>query len=162
MIVALIITQFVLATIADDLPLGMQKLAMLARHKSVGITILALAILRLLWRRLSPGPALPTSLKRYERLLANVTHHGLYLLLFLTPLAGWLMSSAKHYPVSWFGVVQLPDLISPNASAYLVLHEAHELLAYAIAGLAALHAAAALKHHFILKDGVLKRMLPFT
>ncbi len=162
LIVALIITQFVLANIADDLPLGMQKLATLARHKSFGITILALAVIRLLWRRLSPGPALPSTLKSYERFLAQLTHHGLYLLLYLTPLAGWLMSSAKHYPVSWFGVLQLPDLVAPNEATFNFMRDAHELLAYAIAAFAALHAAAALKHHFILKDSVLKRMLPFT
>lgn len=160
-VVALIITQFALANIADDLPLGMQKLAMLARHKSIGITILGLAALRLLWRRLSPGPGLPP-LKAYERVLAYFTHYGLYLLLFLTPLAGWLMSSAKHYPVSWFGVLQLPDLVQPNEATYGFMKQAHELLAYSIAALAILHAAAALWHHFIKKDDVLKRMLPFT
>src|SRR3954447_18895323 len=68
LIVVLIITQVILANIAEDLPIGMKKLAMYARHKSVGITILALAVLRLLWRWANPTPALPTTLKPYERM----------------------------------------------------------------------------------------------
>jgi cytochrome b561/polyisoprenoid-binding protein YceI len=161
-IVALIVTQFVLALSADDLPSGMRKLALLARHKSFGITILVLAAIRLAWRRLSPGPALPAGLKPWERVLAHVTHHGLYLLLFLTPLAGWAMSSAKNFHVSWFGWVQLPDLIGPSDAAFRFLDGTHSALAWSLGALAVLHALAALRHHFMLHDDVLRRMLPFT
>jgi len=73
---------------------------------------------------------------------------------------GWLMSSARNFPVSWFGLVTLPDFIAPNKEAYELLHEAHELLAQTLFWLALLHIAAALKHHFIDKDDVLRRMLP--
>jgi cytochrome b561 len=161
-IVALIITQFVLAGIADDLPLGMRKLAVLANHKSVGITVLALAIVRLAWKRLSPGPALPVQMKPWERRLAGSSHHLLYLLMFATPLAGWCMSSAKNYSVSWFNLLPLPNLVSPNETLYEFLHEAHEVLAWTLASVAVLHAVAALRHHFIGKDDVLRRMLPFS
>src|SRR5512144_1459214 len=82
-VVALVITQFSLAYLADDLPAGMQKLALLARHKSFGITILVLAVLRLGWRLHSPGPSLPDNLRPLERTLAQVTHAGLYCCLFL-------------------------------------------------------------------------------
>jgi cytochrome b561 len=160
-VVVLIIVQFVLANIADDLPLGMKKLAVLANHKSFGITILALAILRLLWRRASPGPGLPEGMSRLERIAAQASHHVLYLLLFLTPLTGWAMSSAKNYSVSWFNLVPLPNLVSPNDAVFRTMHEAHELLATAIAVVAGVHALAALRHHFMLKDDVLKRILPF-
>ena len=159
-VVALIIAQFTIASIAEDLPLGMQKLAWLARHKSVGITILGIAVARLAWRLLSPGPALPSRLGPVERLLASVTHIGLYLALFLLPLTGWLMSSAKGYPVSWFNLVQLPDLIAKNEDTFTLLKETHEVLAVTLLGLALLHVAGALKHHFIYKDDVMKRMLP--
>jgi cytochrome b561 len=161
-IVALIITQFVLATISVNLPLGMAKLAMLARHKSVGITILGLAGLRLLWRWMNPTPELPNTLKPYERVLASFTHFALYLLLFVMPLTGWAMSSARKYPVSWFSLVQLPDFVAPNRELYETLHTTHAVLAWTLAGVAVLHAAAAFKHHFVLKDDVLRRMLPFT
>lgn len=159
-VVLLVIAQFTIASIAEDLPLGMQKLAWLARHKSVGITILGIAIARLLWRLFSPGPALPSALGPVERLLASVTHIGLYAALFLMPLSGWLMSSAKGYPVSWFNLVQLPDLIAKNEDAFKVLKETHETLAFALIVLALLHVAGALKHQFVYKDNVMKRMLP--
>ncbi len=161
-IVALVITQFVLATIAHDLPLGLEKLAMLARHKSVGITILALAVIRVIWRWSNPTPTLPDTLKPYERVLAKVTHVGLYLLLFAMPITGWLMSSARNFPVSWWGLVQLPDFIAPSKPLYELLRDIHGLLAWVLLATALLHAAAALKHHFVLKDDVLRRMLPFT
>lgn len=161
-IVVLIVTQIVLAGIEQDLPLGMKKLAVLARHKSVGITILALATLRLVWRFMNPTPALPNTLKPYERLLAKATHFLIYVLLFAIPLTGWMMSSARNFPVSWFNLVQLPDLVGPNRPLYEVLHTTHAILARTLVCVVILHILAALKHHFILKDDVLRRMLPFT
>jgi cytochrome b561 len=159
-IVALIIVQFTLALLAEDLP-PLRKLAMLARHKSVGITILALAIIRLLWRWLNPTPPLPQTLKPYERSLARVTHGLLYALLFAMPLTGWTMSSARGFPVSWFGFWQLPDLVPKNHALYEALVTTHGTLAVVLCGVVALHVAAALKHHFMHKDDVLRRMLPF-
>jgi cytochrome b561 len=152
----------VVIRIAHDLPLGAEKIALLARHKSVGITILMLATLRLIWRWLNPVPALPGTLKPYERFLAHVTHIGLYALLFAMPVTGWLMSSARNFPVSWFGFFQLPDLVTPDRRLYDTLHETHEMLGNALIAVAVLHVLAALKHHFVLKDDTLRRMLPFT
>jgi len=164
LIVILIIVQVVLASIADDLPLGMKKLAMLARHKSVGITILGLALIRLLWRWTNPTPPLPDTLRPYERALARFTHAALYFLLFAMPFSGWMMSSARGFPVSWFGFrsMQLPDLVPKNQALYHVLVTTHGTLAVVLLVVVALHMAAALKHHFVLKDDVLRRMLPFT
>jgi len=162
LIVALIITQFVLMKLAHDLPVGGEKIELYARHKSVGITILMLAILRLLWRWLNPVPALPDTLKPYERRLARFSHAALYTLLFVMPLTGWMMSSARNFPVSWFHLLQLPDLVSPNRPLYDFLHETHETLAWILVAVATLHVLGALKHHFVYKDNVLRRMLPFT
>ena len=162
LIVVLIIAQVILANIAEDLPIGMKKLAMYARHKSIGITILGLAVLRLLWRLGNPTPPLPTTLKSHERVLANLTHAGLYILLFAQPLTGWMMSSARGFPVSWFGFLQLPDLVPKNDALYNAMKETHDTLALALYAIVFLHVAAALKHHFMLKDDVLRRMLPFT
>jgi cytochrome b561 len=162
LIVVLLVTQVTLATIADDLPLGMKKLALLARHKSVGITILGLALIRLVWRWANPTPPLPDNLKPYERVLAHITHAGLYILLFAMPLSGWAMSSARGFPVSWFGFIQLPDFVPKDKTLYDALVETHETLAWVLYVIVALHVLAALKHHFMLKDNVLKRMLPFT
>ncbi|MBV8146448.1 MAG: cytochrome b [Gammaproteobacteria bacterium] len=162
LIVALLILQVTLASLADDLPPGARKLGLLARHKSVGITILMLVILRLLWRSLNLTPLLPTTLKPYERVLARWTHGLLYALLFAMPLSGWMMSSARGFPVSWFGFFTLPDLVPRNKSLYEALITTHETLAWVLAVVVMLHVAAALKHHFMLRDDVLRRMLPFT
>jgi cytochrome b561 len=162
-IVALIVSQFVIISIAESLPLGGEKIALIARHKSIGITILMLAVVRLVWRWLNPAsPLLPNTLKPYERTIANVSHTTLYVLMFAMPLTGWTMSSARNFPVSWFTLFQLPDLVGPNRRLYDILHDTHETLAWVLVAVAALHVLGALKHHFILKDDVLRRMLPFT
>jgi cytochrome b561 len=160
-IAALIVTQFVLASLAEDLPLGLAKLSMFARHKSVGMTILMLAVARLTWRTANGAPALPLGMKAYERFLAKLTHGAMYLLLFAMPLSGWLMSSAKNYSVSWFGLFTWPDLVAPNEERFHFFKEMHEILATSLFIFALLHIAAALKHHFWNKDDVLRRMLPF-
>jgi cytochrome b561 len=159
-IVALIIVQFVLADKAEDLPRGMAKIATLAQHKSFGITILFLVLLRVIWRWMNPRPKIPSVMPRWQQLGARISHFGLYALLFVTPLLGWTMSSARNFPVSYFGLFTLPNLVSPNRPLYEFLNEAHEVSAKLIFVLAVLHAAAALKHHFIDKDNVLRRMLP--
>jgi cytochrome b561 len=162
LIVILIIIQVILANIAEDLPIGPKKIEVYAWHKSVGITVLSLAILRLLWRWANPTPELPSTLKPYERMLAKVTHFGLYLLLFAQPLTGWMMTSARGFPVSWFGFWQLPDFVPKNQALYNAMKETHDTLALALYVIVFLHVVAALKHHFFLKDDVLRRMLPFT
>jgi cytochrome b561 len=161
-IAALIVTQFVLANLEDDLPIGAHKLALLARHKSFGMTILMLAILRLLWRLKNPPPELPAGMSPLERKLARATHIAFYVLLFAMPLTGWMMSSAKNYSVSWFGLFTWPNLIGKNEAAFNFLHATHEILSDVLLVIAVLHILAALKHHFWNKDNVLLRMLPLT
>ena len=162
LIVIFVITQFTLFALFDDLPAGARKLTLLARHKSVGITILMLALLRLAWRSANPTPELPDTLKPYERRLARFTHGLLYGLLFAVPLAGWTASSARGFPVSWFGLFTLPDLVPKNKGLYDTLLDTHAFLAWTLGAVAIIHLLAALKHHFVLKDDVLRRMLPFT
>jgi cytochrome b561 len=161
-IAALIVTQFTLAWKAEDLPLGMHKLALLARHKSFGMTVLMLVVLRLAWRLFNPPPPLPDGMSKIEIFLARATHRVFYALLFLMPLTGWLMSSAKNYSVSWFSVFTWPNLIAPDERWFDVLKTTHFVLSYMLFAVAILHILAALKHHFWNKDDVLTRMLPFT
>jgi cytochrome b561 len=161
-IAALIVTQFTLAYLADDLPIGAHKLALLARHKSFGMTVLMLAILRLLWRLRHPPPPLPSGMTSVERILARGTHIAFYVLLFAMPLTGWLMSSAKNYSVSWFGLFTWPNLIGKNQTAFDILLATHKTLSVLLFSIAVLHILAALKHHFWNKDDVLLRMLPRT
>lgn len=161
LIVLLIINQWVIAERADALPLGAAKLQALAWHKSFGITIFALAIVRLVWRWLNPVPTLDGLATPWERRAANLSHLLLYALIFAMPLTGWLMSSARNFPVSWFGLVQLPDLVAPDKSLFTLMNQLHHLLFKVLIGVALLHVAGALKHHFIDRNEVLKRMLPF-
>jgi cytochrome b561 len=156
------VVQFTFAWSADDLPLGARKLALLARHKSFGMTILTLAVLRLLWRLFNRPPELPPGMTTIERKLARATHVLFYVLLFVMPLTGWMMSSAKNYSVSWFDLFTWPNLIGPNEQAFNILRTTHDTLSWLLFAVALLHILAALKHHFWNKDDVLKRMLPFT
>ena len=161
-IAGLIIVQFTLARLAEPLPLGVHKLALLARHKSVGMTILMLAVLRLLWRIWHPAPPLPAGMTRWERAGAHASHWAFYVLLFAMPLTGWTMSSAKNYSVSWFGLFTWPNLIGKNEAAFEFLKTTHDILSDVLFAVAVLHILAALKHHFWHRDDVLIRMLPFT
>ncbi len=161
-IVALILTQYVIAEAADDMPLGVEKFATLARHKSIGITILILASLRLLWRWTNPTPELPGTLKPHERILARFTHFALYLFLFAQPITGWIMSSAANFPVSYFGWFTLPNLVAPDKQLAELMEDIHKTQFKCLVALAVVHVFAALWHHYRLKDNVLRRMLPFA
>src|SRR6202789_3821224 len=145
LIAALIVTQFTLAYLADDLPLGAHKLVLLARHKSFGMTVLMLAMLRLVWRFMNPPPEIPSGMTPIERVLARATHVAFYVLLFAMPLTGWMMSSAKNYSVSWFGLFTWPNLIAQNDAAFEFLKSTHDYLSYALFAIAVLHILAALK-----------------
>ena len=160
-VVALIITQFVLASIAEDLPNGLEKLKIMAYHKSFGMLILMLALARITWRLLNPTPELPAGMPKWQRLAAKVTHVLLYVLLIAQPITGWIASTTRNFPVSFFGLFQFPDLVGPNDELHEVFEGVHEFLAGTLLVVAILHAAAGLYHHFWTKDDVLRRMLPF-
>jgi len=159
-IVILIINQWVIAERAEELK-GLAKLQTLGWHKSFGMTILMLAIVRLVWRWMNPVPDLTNETKPWERVLAKVSHVLLYALIFAMPLTGWMMSSARNFPVSWFKLFQFPDLVAPAEKTFHLMNDLHHLLFSVLVTVALLHIAGALKHHFIDRNDVLKRMLPF-
>lgn len=132
-------------------------------HKSFGFLVLALAVLRLCWRIVAGAPAADASLGRIERLAAATVQGALLALTLIVPLAGWALASTSTLgiPSFVFDLVLIPPLpLTPSAEAEAFWREAHELLAYSALLLAAGHAAAALRHHFLLRDGVLGRMVP--
>jgi cytochrome b561 len=155
--------QFLLAKLAENAGESselMRQLALLANHKSTGITLLGLVCVRLLWRLFAPIPSKldwPNG-SLWQQRLAIFTHYAFYLLLFALPVSGWLMSSASAYSVSWFGQFQLPDLVTPSQTLKATLQTVHNYLGKALLALALLHIAAALKHYFFNKDLVMQRM----
>jgi len=158
-LMALLITAgFTLGTTMTDLAVSPRKLRWYAYHKWIGITVLGLVVLRVLWRaRHAPPPDEP--MPHWQRLAAHLTHGLLYLLMIATPVVGWLYSSAAGYPVVYLKLWRLPDLVAKDAALAKVLVQAHGLLAWTLMLLVLLHAAAALKHHFIDRDATLRRIL---
>ncbi|MGH8371684.1 MAG: cytochrome b [Gammaproteobacteria bacterium] len=162
LIVILVLLQFLLGIKAHGLPVSLERLMLLARHKSIGITIFVLMLLRLAWRLYSPPPPLPVGDSPILNVAARVSHGLLYTLLLLMPLVGWLLSSASNLSVSWFGLVSLPNLVAPNHHLAHWLLLTHQSMAWLLLALVIGHTGAALWHHLILKDNVLLRMLPFN
>lgn len=155
----MIVGAFAMGLYMADLPVSPSRLKLFNWHKWAGITILALSVLRLLWRLTHRPPAdLPAP--AWQNLAAHGTHWALYALFFLVPLAGWAYSSAAGFQVVWFGVLPLPDFVGKDKALADLLKERHEMLAWALAALVLLHIAAALKHHFVDRDGLLNRMRP--
>ena len=144
-----------------DLPFSPQKLQLYSWHKWAGVTVFLLLIFRLLWRLKNPPPPLPESMPKATQWVAHAGHFALYALMAAIPLSGWLMSSAKGFQTVWFGVLPLPDLLSKDLLVAEVLKEVHETLNWVLVSLVIGHAAAAIKHHVVERDGVLTRMLPF-
>ena len=119
-----------------------------------------LALFRIAWRVTHQPPALPSSMPRLMQIAAHAGHHMLYMLMFLIPLSGWLMSSAKGFQTVWFGILPIPDLLEKNKLLGDLLQTVHVSLNYLFIAVLIGHIGAALKHHFIDKDDILTRMLP--
>jgi len=127
-------------------------------HKSIGLTVLGLSVARLLWRLTWTTPAYEPALRRFDLLVAKAVHVAFYVLLIALPLSGWIMSSAGARPLAWFGVAVPKFAVAKGSPLAEAAHEGHELLGYTMLALVALHVAAALRHHFVLRDGVLLRI----
>ena len=156
----LIILQFVFVWSAEALPRGDTQTTLMLLHKSSGMTVLGLAIVRIIWRFVRRPPEFPSTMSNAEQWLARITHWSLYLLILAMPLSGWLMSSAGDNSTEWFGLFTFPDIMSKNESLHELLEEAHELLGWVLFAFALFHIMAALWHAVAKKDGILQRMLP--
>ena len=131
-------------------------------HKTNGLVIFALAVLRLGWRWSQPVPALPADLPGWQWFAARTTHVLLYLLLFLMPISGFLYTAMGGFPVPFFGLYDLARLVPENKPLAEVFQTIHVSLQYVLYAVAALHVAGALQHHLVRRDGVLRRMLSPT
>lgn len=138
------------------------QIRLIGIHKSVGTTILALVILRLLWRLINPQPPLPEDTPKIERFAAHAVHGILYLAMFALPITGWIYSSLAGFPVSVFGLFTLPDLVPVNKDLTDLFHSIHGFCGDVLIVAFAIHVGAALFHHYYRKDTILLRMLPFA
>ncbi|AXK71369.1 cytochrome b [Lysobacter sp. TY2-98] len=158
---ALIIALGTIGLYMTELTSPVAKIRIYALHKSLGLTLLALVLLRLLWRwtHAVPGPV-PGMSKRLK-LAADGMHGFLYIMMIVMPLTGWLINSTAGYPLQWFKLVNLPAIAAKNEQLNGIAKELHETGFWVLVVLVVGHVGAALYHHVFLADGTLHRMLPW-
>ncbi|MGC8535232.1 MAG: cytochrome b [Rhizomicrobium sp.] len=169
LIAALVVLNIVLGLTMGDFPhQDPMRGAFLDLHKSVGLTVLAVSVLRVIWRLMNPFLPPPEGLAAPLRLAARATHLLFYVLIIATPLAGWLLSSGAPKPLSWFGLFNWPKFWFYQGMAAPDRHhlaenfaQVHVTLAWVMIVLIVLHVLAALYHQFIRRDGLLARMVPW-
>jgi cytochrome b561 len=154
----LLIALLALGLYMVGLPINLEKLKLYGWHKEYGILVLMLVTIRIVWRLGNITPHL--SLPLWEKLAARTVHWAFYGFMFAMPITGWLITSAAGLPVSFFSLFVLPNLVSPNDDLMKLFQEIHKWLGYGLIATIILHTSAALKHHLINKDDILRRMLP--
>ena len=155
----LIVANLLLGLSMVPMPLSPQKLQWYLWHKGIGVTVFLVTALRLAWRTVHPAPP-PVDMPAWQQRAAEWSHALLYVLMLVTPLTGWIYSSATGVQVVYLGLIELPDLVSKDRALASVLRIVHISSNVAMFGIIALHAAAAFKHHFVDRDAALLRMLP--
>ena len=156
---AMILISFGVGLYMTGLKFSPEKLKLYNWHKWAGVSIFMLVLLRSAWRLTHAAPPLPP-MPAWQRFAAHASHVLLYVFMFAIPLTGWLMSSAKGFQTVYFGVLPLPDLLGKDKDLGELLELVHRWLNYSMMAVVAAHAAAALKHHFVDRDDVLRRMMP--
>lgn len=159
LIVALLIAQYAVAWTMPDIHRGTQPDTLINLHMSLGITVLALAVLRLIWRLLHPVPLIADNLPLWQRRTAQANHALLYGLIFAMPLLGWVAASGRGWTIDVWGT-SVPRLIAPAPRLAGTIGDYHTDLSYLLLALVGLHVLAALYHHFWQRDRTLTRMLP--
>jgi cytochrome b561 len=160
LIVALVLTQFVISVLMPDIGPETTPNTVINLHFSFGLLILALMAVRLIDRLRHPVPLVTADAPEWERSAARAAHLLFYFILLIGPFLGWASASAHRLPVRFFGIVSLPDIAAPKARWALTAGDIHIYTMWTLLGLIAVHAAAALYHHWIKRDRTLKRMLP--
>jgi len=161
LVAALVLVQAGLGLAAVSWPLSPTKLNLFVWHKSTGMLILALVVLRLLWRLGHRAPALPSATPAWERAAARASHFILYGLLLALPLSGWVIASASGIPFSIFWRIPLPPIVAVDKQVTEAAASVHFALLLALLAMLIVHIGAALRHHYVKRNDVLVRMLPF-
>lgn len=159
-IVALIAWMAWLGLTMVDMPPTPAKINTYALHKSLGLTLLALVVLRLAWRLFAGSPRPVPGTPTWQERIASITHWALYALLFAIPLSGWVFNSASGYPLQWFKQVNLPAIAGRSEDLAAIAIQVHEYGFWLLLLLVVMHAGAAFHHHFFRGDDTLRRMLP--
>jgi len=141
-----------------DVGFDLKKITLIVIHKEVGMVVLALVTARLAWRQLNPLPRLVETLPEWQKVTAIFVHFCFYALMVTLPLTGWVMSSASGIPL-FLGPFRLPDFVPHDETLFGWLRQLHDWLGYSMAMFICLHAGAALRHHFLLRDKTLRKML---
>src|SRR5690348_9851871 len=160
LIAALIVVQGAIGLTMVELGTTPTKVRVFALHKSIGLTVLALVLLRLAWRLTQRAPR-EVPMPAWQRAAARLSHFLLYVLILALPFSGWLFNSAANFPLEWFGLFHVPSLtrgLDPVLKAFAL--RAHVVLFWVLFAIVAIHVAAALWHHYRQRDDVLLRMLP--
>ena len=162
LILALLIVQFTVAWTMPEIHRNTPVTTLISLHFTMGIVILAVAIVRLAWRATHAEPEPQDGVPPWQVASARILHWLLYALLFVLPVLGWINASWRGMPIAMFGL-ELPKLVATRAAGWGWTGDVHSLLAnYLLLTLVGLHVLAALYHYFIRRDGVLQRMLPYS
>jgi cytochrome b561 len=158
-IVFLLISQFAVAWTMDEIGRGTRPTGLIAWHLSIGVAILAVAVLRLGWRMTHKPPPPPETLNALLRIISRATHYLLYGLLLILPLMGWANASARGWQVTLFGIFRLPQIVPTGSALGRAMGDIHATTAIVLLAAVGMHVAGACYHAFILRDGTIQRML---
>ena len=159
----IIITMLILGFVMTNIGKSPLQLQLYFIHKSLGLTVLLLIICRILWRFINEPPRYPDSIPKWEQKAAHLMQYIFYALMLIMPLSGWIMSTAANHIPSFWGLVSVPfPGIAKSRDLAGLNSQIHEIGAYILAAMVIIHVLAALKHHFLAKNNILSRMLPFS
>lgn len=161
LVLALLVAQYAIAWTMPNIGRNTPVTTLISLHFSIGVLILGVIVVRLVWRIVHGEPAPEAGIPPWQVRSARAIHWLLYLLLLAVPLLGWANASFRGMPITFFGLVRMPQLVGTHAAGWNWTGDVHTLIAeYAILPVVGLHVAAALYHYFIRRDRVLQRMLP--
>jgi len=156
LIALFLIANIVIGLVHDDVPKDWNVMTL---HKSLGLSVLVLTVIRIGWRFTYKMPPWPATMPQMQVIIAKLTHLGLYVLMLGLPITGWVFSSAGKYPIALWGIPWPKLPVTKDMPIAGITHEGHEVLAWVAIALIVLHIAAAIYHHHVVKDDILKRMM---